>query len=97
MAGWTLDDIPWHRFDPNKVDAGLLRLVKAASLVEANGADYAQYLCNVFADDPAFQEAARRWGGEESSMASRLAAGPRSPSPASTTRRRAGASLQDSA
>ncbi len=65
MAGWTLDDIPWHRFDPNKVDAGLLRLVKAASLVEANGADYAHYLCNVFADDPAFQEAARRWGGEE--------------------------------
>ena len=65
MAGWTLDDIPWHRFDPSKVDPGLLRLVKAASLVEPNGADYAHYLCNVFADDPAFQAAARRWGGEE--------------------------------
>jgi hypothetical protein len=65
MAGWTLDDIPWHRFDRAKVDPGLLRLVKAASLVEANGADYAHYLCNVFADDPVFQDAARRWGREE--------------------------------
>jgi len=65
MARWTLDDIPWHRFDRAKVDPELLRLVKAASLVEANGADYAHYLCNVFADDPVFQDAARRWGAEE--------------------------------
>ena len=62
---WTLDDIPWDRFDPAKVDAEILRIVKAASLVERNGADYAQYLCGVFADDPAFQEAARHWGSEE--------------------------------
>ncbi len=65
MAGWTLDDIPWQRFDRSKVDPELVRLVKAASLVEANGADYAHYLCGVFADDAQFQDAARRWGDEE--------------------------------
>ncbi len=65
MAGWTLDDIPWQRFDRTKVDPALLSLVKAASLVEANGADYVHYLCNVFADDGDFQAAARRWGAEE--------------------------------
>ncbi len=65
MGRWTLDDIPWHRFDRRKVDPELVRLVKAASLVEANGGDYAHYLCNVFAGDPEFQEAARRWGAEE--------------------------------
>jgi len=62
---WTLDDIPWERFEPQRLDPELLRLVKAASLVEQNGADYAHYLCGVFADDPAFQAAARRWGEEE--------------------------------
>jgi hypothetical protein len=66
MATWTLDDIPWARFDPDLVDAELLRIVKAASVVERNGADYAQYLCGVFGDDPEFQNAARRWGAEES-------------------------------
>jgi hypothetical protein len=65
MGNWTLADIPWDRFDPLKVDPDILRIVKAASLVEQNGADYAHYLCNVFADDPAFQAVARRWGEEE--------------------------------
>lgn len=65
MRHWTLDDIPWDRFDPAKVDPEILRIVKAASLVEQNGADYARYLCGVFADDPLFQEAARSWGAEE--------------------------------
>ncbi len=51
---WTLEDIPWDRFDPSKVDPDLLRLAKAASLVEYNGGDYAAYLCNVFPDDPEF-------------------------------------------
>ncbi len=62
---WTLEDIPWDRFDPSKVDPDLLRLVKAASLVEYNGGDYAAYLCNVFPDDPKFQEAVRLWADEE--------------------------------
>ena len=34
-------------------------------MVERNGADYEAYLCNVFADDPAFQAAARAWAAEE--------------------------------
>ena len=65
MGNWTLDDIPWERFDGGKVDPEILRIVKAASLVEQNGGDYAVYLCNVFADDADFQAAARRWGAEE--------------------------------
>ncbi len=62
---WTLDDIPWDRFDPGKVDPDILKLVKAASLVEYNGGDYATYLCNVFPDDREFQEVARDWAREE--------------------------------
>ena len=65
MPHWTLDDIPWAHFERQKLDPELLRLVKAASLVEQNGADYARYLCGVFADDAAFQDAVRRWGEEE--------------------------------
>ena len=65
MGHWTLNDIRWDRFDPIKVEPAILRLAKAASLVEQNGADYAHYLCNVFAGDPDFQEAARVWGDEE--------------------------------
>lgn len=62
---WTLDDIPWDRFDATRVEPDLLRIVKAASLVEYNGGDYATYLCNVFSDDPDFQDAARAWAAEE--------------------------------
>ncbi len=65
MGSWTLDDIPWDRFDPAKLDPEIVRIVKAASLVEHNGAAYAHHLCRIFADDPAFQETARRWGEEE--------------------------------
>jgi rubrerythrin len=65
MGNWTLDDIPWERFDRNKVDPEILRIIKAASLVEQNGGDYAVYLCKVFADDGDFQAVARRWGDEE--------------------------------
>jgi rubrerythrin len=65
MGHWTLDDIAWDRFEPGKVDDAILRIVKAASLVERNGSDYAQYLCKVFHDDAAFQVVARRWGDEE--------------------------------
>ncbi|HUN49400.1 MAG TPA: ferritin-like domain-containing protein, partial [Stellaceae bacterium] len=65
MGTWTLGDIPWDRFDRAKVDPEILRIVKAASLVERNGGDYAHYLCNVFDDDPEFKTVATRWGGEE--------------------------------
>jgi len=41
MGYWTLDDISWDRFDRSKVDPELLKVVKAASLVERNARDYA--------------------------------------------------------
>jgi len=65
MGHWTLDDIPWDRFDCGELDPDVVRIVKAASLVEYNGAAYAHHLCRIFDDDPDFQQAARRWGDEE--------------------------------
>ena len=65
MGTWTLDDIPWQDFDANRLDPEIVRLVKAASLVEYNGAAYAHHLCRVFADDLGFQGRARQWGEEE--------------------------------
>mgnify|MGYP002635383972 CR=1 FL=1 len=62
---WTLDDIDWDRFDAAQVDPEMLRIVKAAALVEFNGGTYADYLCNVFSDDHEFQAAARQWASEE--------------------------------
>lgn len=64
-AHWSLDDISWDKFDPSKVDPELVKIVKAASMVEYNGADYAAYLCNVFPDDAEFQKAAKAWAKEE--------------------------------
>jgi hypothetical protein len=65
MGSWTLDEIPWDRFDRSKLDPGILQIVKAASLVEYNGGAYANHLCRIFHDDPDFQQDACRWGEEE--------------------------------
>jgi Fatty acid desaturase len=65
MGTWTLDDIPWEAFDPARVDPELLKLVKAASVVEHNGHDYARYLEEVFKDDADFGVTARQWAEEE--------------------------------
>jgi hypothetical protein len=65
VGRWTLDDIPWDHFDRTKVDPDVVPIVKAASLVEHNGAAYAHHLCRIFHDDPHFQHNARRWGEEE--------------------------------
>ncbi len=62
---WTIDDIPWDRFDPRRVDPDLVKLVKAAAMVEHNATDYAAYLSNVFHDDPEFQALAKAWAAEE--------------------------------
>lgn len=62
---WSLDDIAWDRFDRTRVDPELLKIAKAAALVEFNSGDYADYLCNVFPDDETFKAEARRWAGEE--------------------------------
>lgn len=73
MTGWTLDDIPWTAFDPDLVDADIVPLIKAASMVESNAIDYADYLCNVFADDPRLCRAARSWAIEEEQHGAALA------------------------
>ncbi len=65
MKHWRIEDVAWDRFEPGRVDADVLRLVKAASVVERNGVDYAAYLNNVFTDDPDFQRAADNWAVEE--------------------------------
>jgi len=65
MGSWTLDDIDWACFDRSRLDPEIVRIVKAASLVEYNGGAYAHHLCRVFHDDPDFQQGARRWGEEE--------------------------------
>ena len=62
---WTLEDIAWQLFDPQRVDPDVLLAVKAASMVESHSDDYVAYLCSVFHDDPAFQVEAERWGHEE--------------------------------
>jgi hypothetical protein len=64
-AGWTLEDVEWKAFDPSKVEPDVLRAIKASAMVEFNAKDYVKYLCNVFHDDPAFQDVARKWGAEE--------------------------------
>jgi rubrerythrin len=65
MKHWTLDDIPWNAFDSSKVDPDILKIVKAASMVEKNGRDYATYLGNVFPDDTTFRRVAEHWATEE--------------------------------
>ena len=62
---WALKDIPWERFDRTRVDADILKLVKAAALVEANAASYGVYLRGVFADDHRFGAGADIWAAEE--------------------------------
>jgi rubrerythrin len=65
MVHWVPEDIPWNSFDPARVDPEVVKLVKAAAMVERNSADYATYLCNIFPDDAAFRKAARHWAQEE--------------------------------
>ena len=44
---WTLDDIPWERFDRDRVSLDVLAVVKTASVVERNGADYGRYFHDI--------------------------------------------------
>ena len=67
QAGWTLEDIPWSRFDASKVSPILLPAVKAASLVEYNAPDYVNYLKTVCRGrDAEILRSIERWGREES-------------------------------
>jgi rubrerythrin len=65
MAHWSLADIPWEQFDPTRVDPDLLKLVKAASLVERNAEEYGKYLVSVCRDDQELLAAAPQWVAEE--------------------------------
>lgn len=65
MGTWTLEDIPWDRFDPARIDPDIVPIVKAASLVEANAEDYRVYLNRVFDGDARMQAAVDGWAREE--------------------------------
>jgi len=62
---WSLNDVPWAQFDANKVCPEILKVVKAAALVEYNAHDYAAYLSNVFAGDEEFLKEIQQWAIEE--------------------------------
>ncbi len=70
---WTLDDIPWDRFEADKVDPDQEKIIRAAAMVEYNAADYVAYLESVFQDDPEFRQAAQDWGVEETQHGAALA------------------------
>lgn len=65
MAHWTLEDIPWDRFDRSKLDPEMVKIVKAACMVEHHSGDYGAYLCSVFPNDAEFVAAATIWAAEE--------------------------------
>ena len=65
MGNWNLDDIDWESFDKGKVDNNLLKVVRAASMVEYRSADYVAYLNNIFSDDRIFLSDVDKWGIEE--------------------------------
>jgi rubrerythrin len=64
-AHWKLEDINWAGLDRSQIDPELTKVVRAAALVEYGGSHYADYLCNVFHDDPEFCQVARDWAAEE--------------------------------
>ena len=65
MKHWTLEDIQWDLFDLERVDPKIIPVIKTASVVEYNGMHYAEYLKNVFHDDPEFKDLAMFWAEEE--------------------------------
>src|SRR5690242_11902592 len=65
VAGWSLDDIPWSKFDPTNLEPGLIAAVKAAALVEYNAPAYVAYLSRVFGGAAKSVEDFERWGHEE--------------------------------
>ncbi len=62
---WSPEELPWEAFDPGRVEPNLVPLIKAASMVESNGRDYAAYLNRVFADDQQVCEMMDGWAREE--------------------------------
>lgn len=64
-AHWTIESLPWDKLEPAKASPVMLKLAKAAALVEYNGHIYADYLCNVFQEDQEFCDIIRHWAAEE--------------------------------
>lgn len=62
---WKIDDLPWEHLKPESVTSDLLSVVKAAALVEYRSAEYADYLCKIFPDDPETHKNFRDWEKEE--------------------------------
>jgi rubrerythrin len=62
---WTLDTIEWDRFDRSLVNPDILAVIKAASMVERNAADYTAHLMSLFHDDETFLTYAAQWRQEE--------------------------------
>ncbi len=65
LPHWNMDEIDYTKIDRSKITPDLVKVVKAAALVEYNAVAYSSYLERVFADDPAFQEMSRCWATEE--------------------------------
>lgn len=63
--GWTLADVPWEKFEAAKADPELVKIIKAAAMVEYNAHDYTAYLNNIFSDDPVLQDELKQWAEEE--------------------------------
>jgi rubrerythrin len=65
MPHWDMNEIDYSRIDRSKIDEDLIKVVKAAALVEYNAVAYSSYLERVFADDPEFQQMSQCWAREE--------------------------------
>lgn len=65
MPHWDMNEIDYSKIDRSKITEDLLKVVKAAALVEYNAVSYSAYLERVFADDPDFQQMSRCWATEE--------------------------------
>lgn len=57
--------ISWKSFQREDVDPELLKLVKTASVVEGNSADYVHYLERVFCENDLDYQQIQAWGKEE--------------------------------
>lgn len=65
LPHWDMNEIDYTKIDRSKVTEDLIKVVKAAALVEYNAVAYSAYLERVFADDPEFQAMSRCWATEE--------------------------------
>jgi len=65
LGVWNLENIKWESFQKDKVDRDLLKIIRAASMVEYRSGDYVHYLKKVFHDDKEFIPLIENWGYEE--------------------------------